>query len=244
LYSPTLTCCVLAWDEVASLRAVVEELRAGLQALDVSYEIVVIDDGSSDGTGELADALAAESTDVRVVHHGRNLGLGEAYRSAFTAARGTYTTCFPADGQFAASLLPRFYPLIESHDLVLGNLPERRDSLKGRFLTRMERVLYWALFGRIPRLEGMLMVRRSILASIEMRSTGRGHTNVWELVIRAARAGYRHVGVPIEIRPRQSGTSKVNNLRTVRANLLQVLKLRRLLRKEAGLPTRRSRATS
>lgn len=226
---PTITCCVLAWNEAASLRAVVEELRGGLVALGVPYNLLIVDDGSTDGTSELADTLAAQNPDVRVVHHGENRGLGAAYRTSFAHARGTYVTFFPADGQFAAAMLSRFYPLIEQYDLILGNLPSRSDSLRGRILTAGERLLYWGLFGSVPRLEGMLMIRRSILAEIPLKSEGRGHANVWELVIRAARGGYRHVGVPIEVRPRMAGRSKVNNLRTIRANLLQVLRLRRLL---------------
>lgn len=225
----TITCCILAWNERASLRAVVEELRSGLLKLGVPYDILIIDDGSTDGTSELADTLAAECADVSVVHHGENRGLGAAYRTGFQQANGTYVTFFPADGQFSAALLERFFPLIEGYDLVLGNLPARRDSLKGRVLTRAERLVYWLLFGTVPRLEGMLMLRRSILAQIPIRSEGRGHANVWELVIRAARGGYRYTGVPIEVRPRMAGTSKVNNFRTIRANLLQVWRLRRLL---------------
>jgi glycosyltransferase involved in cell wall biosynthesis len=224
-----ITCCVLAWNEVASLRAVVDDLRSGLRSLRVPHDILVIDDGSTDGTSELADALAEEHPDVRVIHHGVNRGLGAAYRTGFEQGRGTYLTFFPADGQFPADLLTRFFPLIERYDLVLGNLPSRNDSLKGRLLTRAERLLYRVLFGSVPRLEGMLMVRRSILGAIPLKSQGRGHANVWELVIRATRAGYRHTGVPIEVRPRMAGTSKVNNLRTVVANLVQVARLRKLL---------------
>lgn len=227
--APTITCCVLAWNEAATLRDVVEELRGGLLALQVSYEILVIDDGSTDGTSELADALAVEQSNLRVEHHGENQGLGPAYRTGFHSARGLYVTFFPADGQFSAMLLPRFFPLIERYDMVLGNLPSRSDSTRGRLLTRAERLLYRVILGTVPRLEGMLMIRRSILAELPMKSEGRGHANVWELVIRAARGGYRHTGVAIEVRPRIAGTSKVNNIRTIAANLLQVLKLRRLL---------------
>ena len=226
---PTITCCILAWNEVATLGAVVEELRGGLRALGPSYEILIIDDGSTDGTGELADHLAEAARDVRVAHHGENRGLGRAYRTAFEESRGTYLVFFPADGQFSANVLSAFYPLIERYDLVLGNLPRRSDSLKGLLLTKAERLLYWMLFGDMPRLEGMFMMRRSILSDITLKSDGRGHANVMELIIRASRGGYRHVGVPIDVRPRQAGVSKVNNLRTIRANLIQVVRLRRLL---------------
>jgi dolichol-phosphate mannosyltransferase len=227
--APTITCCVLAWNEAATLRDVVDELRPVLLGLRVPYEIVVIDDGSTDGTRELADALAAGSSDLRVVHHGANRGLGPAYNSAFQSARGFYVTFFPADGQFSAQLLPRFYPLIERYDLVLGNLPSRSDSFRGRVLTVAERLIYRLLLGIVPRLEGMLMIRRSILAELPLKSEGRGHANVWELVIRAARGGYRLTGVAIQVRPRMAGKSKVNNLKNISANLLQVLRLRRLL---------------
>jgi len=227
--APTITCCVLAWNEAATLRAVVDELRPELRALQVPFEILVVDDGSTDGTSELADTLAEESSDLRVVHHGENEGLGPAYRTGFHSARGVYVTFFPADGQFAAKLLSRFFPLIERYDMVLGNLPSRSDSLRGRILTAGERLIYRVLLGVVPRLEGMLMIRRSILAELPLKSRGRGHANVWELVIRAARGGYRLTGVAIEVRPRMAGTSKVNNMRTIAANLLQVMRLRRLL---------------
>lgn len=226
--APTITCCVLAWNEAATLRDVVDELRPELITLGVPYEILVIDDGSTDGTSELADTIAT-SPDVRVVHHEANQGLGPAYRTGFQNARGVYVTFFPADGQFSAKLLSRFFPLIERYDMVLGNLPSRSDSLRGRVLTAGERLIYRLLLGVVPRLEGMLMIRRSILAELPLKSEGRGHANVWELVIRAARGGYRLTGVAIEVRPRMAGTSKVTNLRTITANLLQVLRLRRLL---------------
>jgi glycosyltransferase involved in cell wall biosynthesis len=227
--APTITCCILAWNEVATLQMVVDELRAGMRALGIVGDILIVDDGSTDGTSELADALASDADDLHVVHHGTNCGLGAAYSTAFEHGKGKFLTFYPADGQFAAALLSRFYPLIEQYDLVLGNLRSRSDSLKGRLLTRVERLVYYALFGSVPRLEGMLMVRKSILAEIPLRSIGRGHANVWELVIRAARGGYRYTGVSIDVRPRMAGRSKVNNLRTIRANLVQVLKLRRLL---------------
>lgn len=226
---PTITCCVFAWNEVATLARVIDELLGELRSLGASFELVIIDDGSNDGTGELADRIAEEHTEVRVVHHGENRGLGGAYRTGFDTARGTYLTFFPADGQFPASILSKFYPLVESYDFVLGNLPQRRGSLRGRFLSRVERILYGAMFGRIPRLEGVFMFRRSTLDTLPLKSEGRGWAIVMELVIRAGRSGMRMIGVPITMKPREVGSSKVNNLRTIRANVQQLARLRLLL---------------
>jgi glycosyltransferase involved in cell wall biosynthesis len=228
--APRITCCVFAWDEIATLRAVVEEHLATLGGLGATYELLIIDDGSTDGTSQEADRLALEWPGiVRVIHHGENLGLGGVYRTGFTRARGEYVTFFPADGQFPSTIHERFYPLIESWDMVLGNLPGRNDKLIGSILGWIERLLYRTAFGHMPRLEGVFIFRRDMLGRIDLKSVGRGWTVVWELVLRAHRGGYRIVGCPIVLLPRRHGESKVNNLRSIAANLRQLIALRRLL---------------
>jgi glycosyltransferase involved in cell wall biosynthesis len=226
---PTISCCVFAWDEMATLRPVVEAQLAELERMGVPHELLIIDDGSTDGTGEEADRLARQHRAVRVTHHGENRGLGAVYRTGFAGARGEFVTFFPADGQFPASILPRFYPLVEGWDLVLGNLPGRTDTALGAVLGRVERALYRVLLGHVPRLEGVFMFRREILTRLPLKSTGRGWTVVWELIVRAHRAGFRMVACPITMLPRTHGVSKVNNVRNVAANLRQLLALRRLL---------------
>jgi glycosyltransferase involved in cell wall biosynthesis len=226
---PRITCCVFAWDEVATLGTVVRAQLSELVHLGVPYELVIIDDGSTDGTSEEADRIGLEHPEVRVIHHGENRGLGGVYRTGFASARGVFVTFFPGDGQFPATILERFYPLVESWDMVLGNLPGRRDKILGAILGRLERMLYRAAFGQMPRLEGVFIFRREILSGLTLKSVGRGWTVVWELVLRAQRSGCRMVGCPITLLPRTHGVSKVNNLRNVAANLKQLLALRRLL---------------
>lgn len=229
---PTITICVFAWNEVATLeRVVLEQLRV-LEGLGQSHEVVLLDDGSTDGTGELADRLAAAHAAVRVIHHGSNRGLGPVYRTGFEEARGTYLSFFPADGQFPATILESFYPRVEGYDLILGYLPKRRGSPLGAALSRVERLAYRAMFGRMPRLEGVFMVRTSVLPGLRLKSQGRGWAIVMELVIRAHRAGLRLVGVPTIMVPREVGVSKVNNWRHIQANLRQLVALRRLLAEE------------
>jgi glycosyltransferase involved in cell wall biosynthesis len=226
---PEITCCVFAWNEVATLDSVAQDQLRALADLGVTHELLIVDDGSTDGTGEIADRLAGEHPEVRVVHHGTNRGLGGVYRTGFDEARGMFLTFFPADGQFPATILASFHPLARDHDLVLGNLPERRGSPLGAALSWLERRLYRALFGELPRLEGVFMVRRAILSELPLQSQGRGWAIVMELVIRASRGGYRLVGVPTTMVPRAVGVSKVNNLRNIHANLVQLVALRRRL---------------
>jgi glycosyltransferase involved in cell wall biosynthesis len=224
---------VMAYNEAANLEAVVREIRAALASLPGGPtrgdELLLVDDGSSDGTQALADRLAAEIAGARVVHHPVNRGLGGVYRTGFEQASRDLFSFFPADGQFPASILHLFYPLMAEHDLVLGYLPARPGSLLARGLSAAEKVLYRALFGPMPRFQGVFMVRRARLSALALETTGRGWGVVMEMVLKMVRGGHRVSSVPTELRPRLSGRSKVNNLRTVWINLRQALALRRTL---------------
>jgi glycosyltransferase involved in cell wall biosynthesis len=226
---PFVTVSIMAFDEVANLPIVADEILTVLDRLGKSYEVIIIDDGSTDGTAQIADALARSTTAIRVIHHPTNLGLGGVYRTGFAASRGDFLTFFPADGQFPAGIIEEFASLVENSDLVLGYLPVRNASLVGKLLSWIERALYHGLLGTVPKFQGIMMIRRSILAHLPLSSTGRGWAVVMELLLRASRGGYRIVSVPTSYRGRLSGTSKVNNLRTMWANLIQLIELRRRL---------------
>jgi glycosyltransferase involved in cell wall biosynthesis len=219
----------MAYNEVGSLKAVVQEIDRTLAELHRGYEIIVVDDGSTDGTGAIADRLAQEWNHVRIIHHQINQGLGGVYRTGFKQAQREWVTFFPADGQFPAEIIQQFAPLMENADMVLGYLPNRSSSLLSKSLSAAERVLYRLLFGPLPGFQGILMFRRSLLDHIELKSSGRGWAIVMELIIRASQSGCKLVSVPTEMRPRATGRSKVNNLPTLWANLRQVFALRRYL---------------
>ncbi len=224
--APRVSVVIMAWNEARTLPAVARELAAELDRLGVSHEILLVDDGSTDGTSHIADELARTIPGLRVHHHGENRGLGAVYRTGFAEARGELVTFFPADGQFPASILGLYLPAMDEADLILGTLPDGTRSLGARALSTAERLLLRALFGRFPRFQGILMFRRALLCDTPLLSRGRGWTVLMEFILRKARGGARIRHVPISIRPRSSGRSKVNNLRSIASNLRQVLALR------------------
>lgn len=218
----------MAFNEAMDLDRVVHEVRGTLDRLGVTAEILVIDDGSTDGTGALADRLAAEVAGVRVVHHEVNRGLGGVYRTGFGEARGALLSFFPADGQFPSAILESFVPAAGEVDLVLGYV-ERRDSPLGQALSLLERLLYRALFGSLPRFQGVFVVHTARLRELSLRSHGRGWAIVMEMLIRATREGWRMRSLPTPMRPRRAGTSKVQNVHTIVSNLRQMIALREVL---------------
>lgn len=224
----SITVAVMCYNEAPSLERVVDELRVQLEQMGVPHEVVIINDGSSDGSREIADRLAGEWNAVRVVHHPTNLGLGAVYREAFYCGKMDLVTIFPADGQFEPSIIPQFARRFEEADLVLGYIPEyhKNRSALARFFSWGERLLYKMLFGGFPDFQGIMMIRRKLVDTIPLTCSGRGWMIQMELVLRFLRKGYRVVGEPTGIRARMSGESKVVNLRSILSNLRQVFELR------------------
>lgn len=224
--SPKISVVLMAYNEGIGLEEAVQEILLVLKALKETYELIIVNDGSSDSTGEVAERLASELTGIKVIHHPHNRGLGGVYRTGFDSTRGDLITFFPADQQFPAAIIKQLFSLIPAQDMVLGYLPDRNDSLWSLLLSRAEKILYRVLFGKIPRFQGILMFRRKLLSEIKLQSDGRGWTVLMELIIRACRRGYRIISVPTAHRPRLRGSSKVCNLAAIWANLKQTIILR------------------
>jgi glycosyltransferase involved in cell wall biosynthesis len=234
---PAVTVAVLAYNEEGNVRTAIDELVKELARLEAPWEVLLVDDGSTDRTGAIADELATENPSIRVVHHGENRGLGGGYRTGFSEARGEFLIFFPADGQFPPDIIVSFYRQMGGLDMLLGYLPTHERSPLARALSKAERGLYRLLFGKMPRFQGVLMFRTAILADVPLTSTGRGWAVILELVMRTGRGPYRVRSVPTPMRPRLSGESKVQNVNTIVANLKQLSTLRRAMR---SAPNRRS----
>jgi len=97
-----------AYNEAAAITKTVADLRAVLARLGPPFEIIVVNDGSADQTGVIAEGLATRDPAIRVVHHPRNLGYGAALKSGFAAARREWVFLMDADGQFDPEELPGF----------------------------------------------------------------------------------------------------------------------------------------
>jgi len=227
-----LSVVIMAYNEEAGLTDVINEINGVCRGIGRPYEIIVIDDGSTDSTGAAADKAARENAAVRTVHHTPNKGLGEVYLTGFNEAEGAYLTFFSADGQFPAGIISDFLLKMENADLVLGYLPKRDCPFAAKALSFLERVFYTLFFGPMPKFQGIMMIRKSILKNMPLVSRGRGWAIVMELIIRAKRKGFRITSLPTAIRPRINGRSKVVNISTIWSNIRQALELSAKLHSE------------
>src|SRR5205085_7099780 len=107
-----------AFNEVHNLEAAVRDVVAASTEFD-DYEVLIVDDGSTDGSGELADRLAHELPRVRALHHPRNQGFGAAYGTALAEAQMAYFTFVPGDHEVAPESVVRIFAAVGKADIVV-----------------------------------------------------------------------------------------------------------------------------
>jgi dolichol-phosphate mannosyltransferase len=216
----------------------IEPIAAAILAALPEASLLVVDDASPDGTGELADTLAARESRMSVLHRTAKEGLGVAYRDAFRRVleRPEARAIVQMDADFShdPAALPRLLaPLMRDADLVLGTRYMRGGDTVGwpwyRKLISRGGTLFARTVLLLPYRDltgGFKAWRRELLDAIRLRETsGSGYGFQVEMTWWAHRRGARIVQVPIVFRERVSGTSKMTG-GIVREALLLVLRLR------------------
>ncbi len=215
--NPGLWLVLPTYNEADNLEPIVAAIQARLPA---ERRILIVDDNSPDGSGRIADRIAAEHEDVGVLHRPRKQGLGPAYLAGFgEALAGGAELVVQMDADFShdPADLPRMLEAAESAELVLGSryLPGGGIEDWGptrRLISRSGSVYARTVLGvGIRDLTGGFKVfRREVLESIELETVpSRGYAFQVETTFRALRAGFRVVEVPILFRDRRVGQSKM-----------------------------------
>lgn len=221
------------YNERDNVARVTERAIAVLDNLRADYEIVIVDDGSTDGTGQKADGLAARHPRVRVVHHERNLGYGAALQSGFRAATKQLVFYTDGDGQFDMGEMPALLPLMDQYDIVSCYRIDRQDNLlrkaAGRLWTGLTRLAFSLNIRDIDC--AFKLYKREIFDNIQMESAGALIDT--EILARAARKGYRMTQRGVHHYPRTTGQQTGANPAVVLRAFRELLRLRgRILRNE------------
>jgi dolichol-phosphate mannosyltransferase len=209
--------CLPTYDERENLAPIVAAIHAAVPAVDV----LVVDDNSPDGTGRLADELAARDPRVKVLHRAAKQGLGRAYLAAFAwALEHGYELVLEMDADFSHD--PRYLPALlaaaRDADVVLGSryVPGGGtvDWGLGRRVVSRGGSLYARTILGIPVRDltgGFKCFRREVLEALELSSVEcSGYAFQIELTFRALRRGFRVVEVPIVFADRRVGRSKMS----------------------------------
>lgn len=203
----TLSLVMPAHNEVHNLPAVVARAVEVLSKLSEHYQIVIVDDGSRDGTTELIDTLAAGNAAITPVHHPHNRGYGAALTSGFNASTGDYVMFMDADQQFDIGDLTYLAPFVGEYDIVAGYRLHRQDARYRLIYARIFNIAVRLLFGVAVRDVdcAFKVCRADLLHKIKLTSPG-ALINT-ELLAKAKRSGATIVEVGVNHYPRPSGES-------------------------------------
>ena len=216
-------------NEIANIEHLVRQGVTLMQELSSDPEIIIVDDGSSDGSGDLCDRLAQEIDIVRVIHHSQNQGYGAALQSGFRGATKELVFYTDGDGQFKLEELKEILPLAETADVVSCYRQNRQDPWHRILNTRLFEWAIFIVFGlRIKDPDCAFKIyRREVLDSINMISHG-AMIDV-EMLLRAQRKKFKIVQHPVTHLPRRFGKASGADLRVIFRALTETYKLWRMV---------------
>jgi glycosyltransferase involved in cell wall biosynthesis len=228
----SLTIFFPCYNEEANVERVTRAAVEVARAVAHDWEVIIVDDGSRDRTGEIADRLAAEIPGVRVVHNRPNLGYGGALQAGFRAATKNWVFYTDGDGQFDLNELPAILPLLESCDIVSCYRLNRQDPLIRRLNAWAWTTLVNLLFGlRLRDIDCAFKIYpRSLFDRISMKS--RGALIDAEILAKAHNLGYRIAQTGVHHYPRLAGKQTGANLRVILRAFRELFKLYRQIRQE------------
>ena len=201
---------VPAKDEAANLPLFLEQAAAAFQAADATFEIIVIDDGSTDDTWAVLGALVDQYPFVRRVRHRRQRGIADALRTGYSQARGDVLVFYPADLQYKPEDIPRLVaPILAGEsDMVTGYKQGKYEkAFVSRVYNRLSRLLF-----EIPvrDLNSVKAYRREIMEQLPVRPDWHRY-----MIVIAAAQGFTVTEIPVPLYPRHAGQSKFGKSRIV-----------------------------
>jgi glycosyltransferase involved in cell wall biosynthesis len=236
-----VTIAMPAYEEAPNVERVAGEALAALAASGDDGELLLVDDGSTDGTGRIVDEIAARHPQVRVVHHERNRGFSGAMTTSLRKARGEWVFLVPADGQVDMSDLGRFLAARVDADIVVGIRARRAERIGRVLLSRAFHLIAKTLFPLpLKEFSSVFLFRRALVDTLPIRSRASGATFLPEVLFRAHARHARFVQLVIEPRPRLAGQAKGARPSVALRTLVELVRLAPLVRWDEFRTSRRA----
>jgi glycosyltransferase involved in cell wall biosynthesis len=233
---PGLSIVLPCYQEAGNVADAIRAAESVAARTSEAYEILVVDDGSTDGTGEIAADFVDGSGRVRLLVHAHNRGYGAALRSGIEAASMPWVLLTDADLQFDFRDLEDFVMLARSADLVAGRRVLRRDSLRRRLNGAAWNWLMRTLFD-LPVRDvdcAFKLVRRELINGIELTSSGALIST--ELLIACRAQGARIVEHGVRHRPREAGEQSGGRLAVIARAFAELARRYPALRRLSHIP--------
>lgn len=217
------------YNDERTVERVVEKAIAVCDSLVDDYEIIVVNDGSPDSSGEIADRLADQHENVSVVHHPQNLGYGSAVRSGLAASTKTWICFTDGDDEYDLHDVAKLWRLRDFYDLIITFRYVRRYSnariLISRVYNRILRMLFRTTYRDIS--TGLRLVRRDVVQEIDLMATSPFIGA--EIAIKTMLRGFRVGEVGIQTFPREFGSGQSTSVTNIRKTIIDMFACHRAI---------------
>ena len=205
-----------AYNEEAVIKQTITKCNAVLAKVAKKYEILVINDGSTDKTEQIVNKIIKTNKNVRMISHNPNKGYGGALKTGLYNARYKYTAYIDADGQFDLSEIDRFLPHIGKYDIVIGYRAQRADHGLRKVVALMLKIwnLVWFRFWVKDVDCAFKLWKTEIINKIPKLKTESAITET-EWMIKVKQAGFKIKEVPVGHYERIGGQSTGGNLKVI-----------------------------
>jgi len=226
----SLTVFFPCYNEEANVERTTRAALKTCRRLGVDFEVIIVNDGSKDRTGEIADRLAGDESHVRAVHNHPNRGYGGALQRGFREATKEWVFYTDGDGQFDFEEIDKLFPLLERFDIASAYRLDRKDSVMRKVNAFCWTRLINAFFdlGLRDIDCAFKLYPRKLFDEIDMRSEGALIDT--EILARAKRLGYSIGQVGVHHFPRTAGQQTGANIKVIARAFKELLKLRRDIR--------------
>ncbi len=207
--SKGISVVVAAFNEEDNIAAAIESVHSGFKGFSENYEILVVNDGSIDKTGMIAELEAKKDARVRVVHNERNRGNAYSLFRGYQLAAKEYVTVFPGDNDLSASYLRDFLREMGSADILMTYMLSMQNRpLYRRILSRTFVCLLNTLFGlKVKNYNGAPLYRTADIRSLNVKSS-QGMTLLAECLVRLLKSGATYKEIPSDFVGRKGGQSR------------------------------------
>ena len=224
---PELSVFFPAYNEEKNIEKTVKDALIVLEKIALKYEIIIIDDGSSDKTDSISDKLAKENKGVWVIHHHPNQGYGAALKSGFYNAKYNLIATTDSDGQFDFREITKLLAKTSQADVVIGYRLNRQDSLMRKINGQVWTMLNNLLFSiKVRDVDcAFKLIKKKVIETIPKLESTRGGMISPELLAKAQKAGFKIDQVAVHHYPRHEGKQTGANIKVIIKSFVDLFKL-------------------
>ncbi len=221
-----LTVFFPCYNEENNIQRLLQNAVSVIPALVDKYQIIIVNDGSKDGTKEVAESLAKQYKNIEVISHQVNRGYGAALRTGFLASTKSWVFYTDGDNQFDIRELEKLLSMTNDYDIISGYRIDRKDPLIRKLNAAMFNLALFFLFGlRIKDVDcAFKLYRRELFDKIEIVSNGALVDA--EVLIKAKKLGYSIGQIGVHHYPRTTGKQTGANIRVIFRAMKEILALR------------------